>query len=93
MAAGEYISMRAQTELFERELERERQEIHRRPEVELQELVKIYESRGISKDLATQVAEQMMADRRWRSRPTPARSSGSTPIHWAGPCRRLSPPS
>jgi len=36
--------MRAQTELFERELERERQEIHRRPEVELQELVKIYES-------------------------------------------------
>ena len=48
--------------MFERELERERQEIHRRPEVELQELVKIYESRGISKDLATQVAEQMMAD-------------------------------
>jgi VIT1/CCC1 family predicted Fe2+/Mn2+ transporter len=62
MAAGEYISMRAQTELFQRELERERQEIHRRPEGELQELVKIYESRGISTDLATQVAQQMMAD-------------------------------
>jgi VIT1/CCC1 family predicted Fe2+/Mn2+ transporter len=62
MAAGEYISMRAQTELFQRELERERQEIHRRPEGELQELVKIYESRGISSDLAIQVARQMMAD-------------------------------
>lgn len=62
MAAGEYISMRAQTELFERELERERQEIHRRPEGELQELVKIYESRGISTELATQVAQQMMAN-------------------------------
>ena len=62
MAAGEYISMRAQTELFQRELERERLEIHRRPEGELQELVKIYESRGISTDLATQVARQMMAD-------------------------------
>jgi VIT1/CCC1 family predicted Fe2+/Mn2+ transporter len=62
MAAGEYISMRAQTELFQRELERERQEIDRRPEGELQELVKIYESRGISNHLALQVAKQMMSD-------------------------------
>jgi VIT1/CCC1 family predicted Fe2+/Mn2+ transporter len=62
MAAGEYISMRAQSELFERELEFERQEIHRRPEGEFRELVRIYESRGISTDLATQVARQMMSD-------------------------------
>ncbi|MGO9964441.1 MAG: VIT1/CCC1 transporter family protein [Acidimicrobiales bacterium] len=62
MAAGEYVSMRAQTELFERELERERQEIHYRPEGELQELVRIYESRGISSELAKEVARQMMAD-------------------------------
>jgi len=62
MAAGEYISMRAQTELFQREIERERQELHRRPEGELQELVKIYETRGISHDLATEVAKQMMAN-------------------------------
>ena len=62
MAAGEYVSMRAQTELFQRELERERQEIHRRPEGELQELVKIYESRGISNELAIEVARQMMSD-------------------------------
>lgn len=62
MAAGEYISMRAQTELFERELERERQEIHRSPEWELQELVKVYEDRGVSSDLALQVARQIMSD-------------------------------
>ncbi len=62
MAAGEYISMRAQSELLERELDIERQELHRRPEGEFRELVKIYESRGISSDLATQVARQMMAD-------------------------------
>ena len=62
MAAGEYISMRAQSELFERELEFERQELRRRPEGEFRELVKIYENRGISPDLATQVARQMMSD-------------------------------
>ncbi len=62
MAAGEYISMRAQSELLERELEFERQELHRRPEGEFRELVKIYESQGISPGLATQVAREMMAD-------------------------------
>jgi vacuolar iron transporter family protein len=62
MAAGEYISMRAQSELFERELEFERQELRRRPEGEFRELVKIYENRGISPDLASQVARQMMSD-------------------------------
>lgn len=62
MAAGEYISMSAQRELFQRELELERQEIDRRPEGEYRELVKIYESRGISSDLARQVARQMMSD-------------------------------
>ncbi|MGH9266491.1 MAG: VIT1/CCC1 transporter family protein, partial [Acidimicrobiales bacterium] len=34
MAAGEYISMTAQTELLKRELEMERIELHRRPEAE-----------------------------------------------------------
>ena len=62
MAAGEYVSMRAQTELYQREIELERREIDRRPEGEYRELVKIYENRGISHDLATQVARQMMAD-------------------------------
>ena len=61
MAAGEYISMRAQRELLERELELERDEIDKHPKGEYRELVKIYEDRGISPDLAREVATQMMA--------------------------------
>ena len=41
MAAGEYVSMKAQTELFERELELERRELKRNPHVETVELTQI----------------------------------------------------
>lgn len=61
MAAGEYVSMRAQRELLERELDRERRELERHPEVELSELAKLYESRGMDAELARTVAEKMMA--------------------------------
>ncbi len=61
MAAGEYISMRAQQELFQREIEIERREIERRPASEMRELVHLYETRGLAHDLALQVAEAMMA--------------------------------
>ena len=60
MAAGEYVSMRAQSELFERELALERHELHNRPEGELRELVKIYEDRGLDRALARQLAGEMM---------------------------------
>jgi vacuolar iron transporter family protein len=60
MAAGEYVSMRAQTELLQRELALEKHEIRHRPEGERRELVKIYESRGIAPELASQLAEEMM---------------------------------
>ncbi|HAM03670.1 MAG TPA: hypothetical protein DCQ30_15810 [Acidimicrobiaceae bacterium] len=60
MASGEYVSMRAQKELLQRELALEQQEIHRRPEVERRELVRIYENRGIAPELARQLAEEMM---------------------------------
>lgn len=59
MASGEYVSMRAQTELLERELEMERAEIARRPENERRELVQIYRSRGIDADLAEHLATEM----------------------------------
>jgi VIT1/CCC1 family predicted Fe2+/Mn2+ transporter len=60
MAAGEYVSMRAQTELFERELALEHHEIQARPEGERRELVRIYESRGIEPDVARRLATEMM---------------------------------
>jgi VIT1/CCC1 family predicted Fe2+/Mn2+ transporter len=62
MAAGEYISMRAQSELMEKELELERTEIHRRPEGERRELAHIYESRGVDPDVAQDLATEMMRD-------------------------------
>ncbi len=62
MAAGEYVSMRAQTELFERELDMERVELRRNPHVETVELSQIYASRGIHPDRAREMAEDIMAD-------------------------------
>src|SRR5436305_13332227 len=62
MAIGEYISMTAQSELFERELELERKEISRRPESERRELAHIYRSRGVDPGTADELASQMMRD-------------------------------
>ncbi|MEO6122036.1 MAG: VIT1/CCC1 transporter family protein [Acidimicrobiales bacterium] len=62
MAAGEYGSMRAQTELLERELELERIEIGRRPEGERRELAGIYRSRGVAPEVAEELASHMMRD-------------------------------
>jgi len=62
MAAGEYLSMTAQTELLERELEMERIEIYRNPQSERQELAAIYASRGVDPDVADQLAAEMMRD-------------------------------
>jgi vacuolar iron transporter family protein len=60
MASGEYVSMRAQGELLERELDMERIEIARRPENERRELAAIYRSRGVDPALAEQMAREMM---------------------------------
>jgi VIT1/CCC1 family predicted Fe2+/Mn2+ transporter len=62
MAAGEYVSMRAQRELFERELDLERVAIRHRPEAERRELARLYESRGLDPETAAQLATAMMAD-------------------------------
>lgn len=61
MAAGEYISMRAQRELFQRELDVERREIQRRPEAERRELVLLYQRRGLDQEMAGELADKMMA--------------------------------
>jgi VIT1/CCC1 family predicted Fe2+/Mn2+ transporter len=62
MAAGEYISMRAQSELMLRELDVERQAIRHDPEVERRELAAIYESRGIDSAMAQELSVKMMRD-------------------------------
>src|SRR3954466_2582387 len=62
MAIGEYVSMTAQAELFQRELDLERGEIRRVPEAERRELAHIYRSRGVEPDTAEELASQMMRD-------------------------------
>lgn len=62
MAAGEYVSMQAQVELFERELAVERRALERRPNVEQVELAQIYENRGVEPDVARELAAHMMRD-------------------------------
>jgi len=62
MAAGEYVSMKAQSELLQRELDLERIEIEQRPENERRELAHIYRSRGVAADVADRLATEMMSD-------------------------------
>jgi VIT1/CCC1 family predicted Fe2+/Mn2+ transporter len=60
MGAGEYVSMRAQRELFERQIELEREELAESPEEELAELTLIYRAKGLSHDEARATASRLM---------------------------------
>lgn len=62
MAAGEYISVRVQREVFERLIHLEAHEIGTEPEAERVELADLYERKGLSRDLAERVAEELMKD-------------------------------
>lgn len=59
MAAGEYVSVSSQTDAEQADLARERKELAETPEAELEELTRIYEGRGLTRDLALQVAAQL----------------------------------
>jgi VIT1/CCC1 family predicted Fe2+/Mn2+ transporter len=61
MAAGEYVSVSSQSDVESADLDREKQELASMPEAELKELAAIYENRGLTPDLAMQVAIQMTA--------------------------------
>ncbi|MBM5817198.1 MAG: VIT family protein [Cyanobacteria bacterium K_Offshore_surface_m2_239] len=59
MAAGEFVSVQSQADVEQADLARERQELVANPSGELEELTGIYEERGLSPELARQVAEQL----------------------------------
>lgn len=61
MAAGEYVSVSSQADTEKADLARETQELAQQPDVEREELVRIYQERGVDRDTATAVADQMMA--------------------------------
>jgi len=62
MAAGEYVSMKAQNELIERELRIERESLANNPALEVRELSAIYRKRGLDKDQAKDLAEAVHKD-------------------------------
>lgn len=62
MAAGEYVSMASQRDLFKREIDLERQELLEKPEEERLELELIYRAKGLPREQARAVADQIMKD-------------------------------
>jgi VIT1/CCC1 family predicted Fe2+/Mn2+ transporter len=61
MAVGEYVSVSTQRDTERAFIEKERQELADDPEGELQELAKIYEQKGLSPKVASQVAKELSA--------------------------------
>jgi VIT1/CCC1 family predicted Fe2+/Mn2+ transporter len=63
MAAGEYISMSSQREMYQREISLEQAELEEKPDEEHAELVLIYRAKGLSRPDAERLAGKIMADR------------------------------
>ncbi|MEN5222512.1 MULTISPECIES: VIT family protein [unclassified Stenotrophomonas] len=61
MAAGEYVSVQSQADTELADLAVEKRELHEDPHSELEELAAIYRHRGLSPDLAHEVATQLTA--------------------------------
>ena len=59
MAAGEYVSVSTQRDTEQALLAKERHELREMPEEELAELTSLYEDRGLTPELAHQVAVQL----------------------------------
>jgi VIT1/CCC1 family predicted Fe2+/Mn2+ transporter len=62
MAAGEYVSVASQRDLFRREISMEAAELRDKPEEEQKELELIYRAKGISREIAAETAAQIMSD-------------------------------
>ncbi|GAB4297892.1 MAG: hypothetical protein Kow0096_16230 [Thiohalomonadaceae bacterium] len=60
MAAGEYISMRSQREMFEYQIGLEREELAEYPAEETEELALIYHARGVPLERARELAAALM---------------------------------
>jgi vacuolar iron transporter family protein len=63
MAAGEYISMASQREMYQREIALEETELEEKPEEERAELVLIYRAKGLARADAERMADRIMTNR------------------------------
>ena len=61
MAAGEYVSVSSQADTEHADLAQERRELAAAPEAERRELADIYVKRGLDRETAIRVADQLMA--------------------------------
>jgi vacuolar iron transporter family protein len=64
MAAGEYVSIRAQRELFEQQIAMEKQELEMSPKEEEEELSLIYQAKGIPETEAAMLARRIIQNPR-----------------------------
>jgi len=62
MAAGEYVSVRSQREVFEYQIGLERQELDEYPQAEAEELALIYQAKGFAHDDAVRLSQTLIAD-------------------------------
>ena len=61
MSAGEYVSMRSQRDLYEHQIRLEQAELEEWPEEEEEELVLIYQAKGLSEEDSRRIASRIMA--------------------------------
>ncbi len=62
MAAGEYVSVRSQREMYEHQMALERDELAEYPEAEAEELALIYNARGVEMEEARRISHALLAD-------------------------------
>ena len=62
MGASGYLAAKSEQEVYEHEIEVEREEIRLMPDIEEDELALIYETRGIPKEQARELAQEVMSD-------------------------------
>jgi len=62
MAAGEYVSVQSQRELYEYQIGLERDELQQYPEAEAQELALIYAAKGLPPREADRLAQRLVSD-------------------------------
>ena len=87
MAAGEYISMQSQRELFERQIELERAELEAMPDEEQRELAALYMAKGFPQAEADRIAGADVRgpeDRARHARPRGARARPRRARHRRG---------
>src|SRR5215831_2305379 len=62
MAAGEFVSVQSQRELYEQQIAVERQELEMSPEEEKEELALIYQAKGVPSGQAEELAERILSN-------------------------------